>query len=263
VQPVITPRFIPACTDAALAGLGALAAASGCHVQTHASESDWEHEHVLSRHGITDAESLDRFGLLGPRTILAHGNLLTGQDMARIAERGAAVAHCPLSNGYFAGAVFPLRAALEKGLKIGLGTDIAGGPSAFLLDSARTAILVSRLLESGVDPALPPAQRASGAPTRIDYRHAFHLATAGGARALGLPAGQFTPGYAFDAVIIDSAAPQGTIRLFEGLDDGEDILQKIIFNASRANIAQVFVAGRKVKSAGPQEPASYRRSSRK
>jgi guanine deaminase len=246
VQPVITPRFIPACTDGVLAGLGAMAASTGCHVQTHASESDWEHDHVLARHGMTDTESLDRFGLLGPRTMLAHGNFLTPADMTRIAARRAAVAHCPLSNGYFAGAVFPLRAALAKGLKIGLGTDISGGPSASMLESARAAILVSRLLESGVDPALPPAQRASGAAARIDVRDAFHLATAGGGRALGLPVGQFASGYEFDALVIDTTARHGTIRLFEGVDDGEAILQKIIYGASRANIAEVFVAGRHV-----------------
>jgi guanine deaminase len=65
VKPVVTPRFIPACTDATLEGLGDLARECGCHVQTHCSESDWEHDYVLARHGMSDTESLDRFGLLG------------------------------------------------------------------------------------------------------------------------------------------------------------------------------------------------------
>ena len=71
VQPVVTPRFIPACTDAALAGLGALAQETGCRVQSHVSESDWQHGAVLARHGISDAASLARFGLLTPGTVLA------------------------------------------------------------------------------------------------------------------------------------------------------------------------------------------------
>ena len=70
VLPVITPRFIPSCTDALLTGLGALAAETGCHVQTHCSESDWEHGFALERFGCTDTEALDRFGLLTRRTIL-------------------------------------------------------------------------------------------------------------------------------------------------------------------------------------------------
>ncbi|KAA3518415.1 guanine deaminase [Agrobacterium vitis] len=246
VWPVVTPRFIPACTDATLEGLGTMARDCGCHVQTHCSESDWEHAYVLSRHGMTDAMSLDRFGLLTRRSMLAHANLLTADDMDLIKLRQAAVAHCPLSNGYFAGAVFPLRAALEKGLHVGLGSDISGGPSASLFDNMRAAILVSRMLETGVDPGLPPDKRASGAKARIDFRHAFHIATAGGGKALDLPIGQFAPGYRFDAIVIDPQAAQGTLRLSDGDEMTETLLQKIIFNASRANISAVFIDGRKV-----------------
>jgi guanine deaminase len=247
VLPVVTPRFIPACTDATLEGLGALAQECGCHVQTHCSESDWEHGYVLERHGVSDAESLDRFGLLGRHTMLAHSNLLTGDDMDRIQTRGAAVAHCPISNAYFAGAVFPLRTALEKGLHVGLGTDISGGPSASMLENCRAAIMASRMLETGVDAELDPAARASGKPARIDFRHAFHVATAGGALALDLPVGQFAVGYQFDALVIDTVAELGTIRLFGELDHGgDDVLQKIIYTASRPNIAEVFVGGERV-----------------
>lgn len=251
VLPVVTPRFIPACTDATLEGLGALAQDCGCHVQTHCSESDWEHAYVLSRHGMTDAMSLDRFGLLTRRTMLAHANLLTPDDMERIKVREAAVAHCPLSNAYFAGAVFPLRAVLAKGLHVGLGSDISGGPSASLLENMRAAILVSRMLETGVDPTLSPDRRANGAAARIDFRHAFHIATAGGGKALDLPTGQFAPGYRFDAVVLDPLATAGPIRLFDEDDFGESLLQRLVFMASRANIATVYVDGRQVSGQAP------------
>jgi guanine deaminase len=243
VLPVVTPRFIPSCTDAALEGLGQIARDCGCHIQTHCSESDWEHGFVLARHGLTDTESLDRFGLLTRRTMLAHSNFITPDDMDRIRMREAAVAHCPLSNAYFAGAAFPLRAALEKGLNIGLGTDISGGPSASLFENARAAILMARVLESGVDPNLDAASRASGTPARVDFRHAFHLATAGGGKALDLAIGLFAPGFHFDAIVVDPEAERGTMRLFDELDTDESILQKIIHSASRANIADVYVGG--------------------
>jgi guanine deaminase len=245
VTPVVTPRFIPACTDAALAGLGALASECGCPVQTHASESDWEHGYVLARHGVTDAASLDRFGLMGRRTVLAHAVHLTDADMDLIAGRGSGIAHCPASNAYFADAVFPLRRALDKGIHVGLGTDISGGPSSLMFDACRTAALASRLLESGVDPRRPAAERGAGRGVRVDFRVAFHLATAGGGVALDLPIGVFAPGNRFDAIRLDADAPAGGVRLWD-LDADEQILQKIVYGASRANIAGVWVDGRAV-----------------
>jgi len=251
VKPVVTPRFIPSCTDATLEGLGALAKSCGCHVQTHCSESDWEHGYVLERHGITDTESLDRFGLLGRHTVLAHSNLITSRNMDTIRARGSGIAHCPLSNAYFSSAVFPLKAALEKGLHVGLGSDISGGPSASLFDNMRSALFVARLLESGVDPSLAPAERSGQSGVWIDFRDAFYLATTGGATALDLPVGHFAPGYQFDAMVIDTAAPGGTIRLWDDLDSGENILQKIIYTASKSNIARVWIGGREVSRSRP------------
>lgn len=248
VRPVVTPRFIPSCTDHMLKGLGAIARDCRCHVQTHCSESDWEHGYVLARHGRTDAESLDHFGLLTRRTVLAHSNFLSDCDLARLRDRGTGVAHCPLSNVYFSNAVFPLRAALDKGVRVGLGTDISGGPSASMFDSCRMAVLASRMLEMGVDPARTADTR--GRPgSRIDFRAAFHLATTGGGEVLDLPVGLFAPGYQFDAMIIDQSAPAGSIRLDDELDDEEDALQKILFTASRANIATVWVGGKRVGGA--------------
>lgn len=241
VLPVITPRFIPSCTDEALVELGRLAAETGCHVQTHCSESDWEHGHVLARHGMTDTASLDRFGLMTRRTVLAHSNFITDPDMTLIAARGAGVAHCPLSNAYFANSVFPLRAALEKGVRVGLGSDVSGGPSASLFENARMAVAASRMLESGVDPKLPTDQR--GRPnSRVDLATAFHLATAGGGDVLDLPIGRFEPGCHFDAIRIDPNLPSGTLRTF-GATSPEEALASIVYTASRANIAEVWVGG--------------------
>ena len=248
VLPAITPRFIPSCTDPLLEGLGAMARDCACHVQTHCSESDWEHGVVFERYGRSDAASLDGFGLLGRRTVLAHSNFLSASDMGLVAGRGAGVAHCPLSNVYFAGAAFPLRQALAKGVRVGLGTDISGGPSASLFDSCRQAVSASRMLEDGVDASVPRDSR--GRPeSRVDWKTAFHLATAGGADVLDLPVGTIEPGRQFDAMLIDTAAPLGTIRTFDGVDDAESVLQKIIYSASRANIRDVWVAGRRVAGA--------------
>ncbi len=244
VLPVVTPRFIPSCTDAALAGLGALAAECDCHIQTHCSESDWAHGHALARYGITDTAALDGFGLLTRRTVLAHSVFLTGPDMATIAGRGAGIAHCALSNVYFGNAVFPLRRALERGLHVGLGTDISGGPSASMFEACRSAVQVSRLLEDGVDPTV--SRETRGTPrSRVDMLTAFHLATAGGGVALDLPIGLFRRGYQFDALVLDPAAPGGNVRLF-GETEPVALLEKILYTAGAANIAQVYVSGDRV-----------------
>lgn len=241
VLPVVTPRFIPSCTDAALAGLGDIVRDCGCHVQTHASESDWAHGHALARYGHTDTAALDGFGLLTRKTVLAHANFLTDADMEHIAARGGAVAHCPISNMYFANSVFPLRHALEKGLHVGLGTDISGGPIASIWEAARGAVQASRMLEDGVDPALPPERRGRKG-SRIDVATAFHLATAGGGEALDLPIGSFAVGQKFDAMLLDPDAADGTVRRF-GETDPLAILEKLLYTASRPNIRAVWVDG--------------------
>jgi guanine deaminase len=246
VRPVVTPRFIPSCTDATLAGLAAIGRASGCHIQTHCSESDWQHRYAFARYGSSDAASLERFGLLSRRTILAHAPLLSEQDMDLVASRGSGIAHCPLSNVYFSNAVFPLKTALAKGLRVGLGTDISGGPSAAMLDTLRMSVATSRLLEDGVDPSLPPQRR--GRPgSRIDWRTAFFLATAGGGDVLDLPIGRFAVGNAFDALIVDTEVDEASIRIFEEFDTLEDVLSKILHMAARRNITSVFVAGRALR----------------
>ena len=245
VRPIVTPRFIPSCTDTALEGLGRIAEECGCHVQTHCSESDWQHNHVLNRTGKTDSDALDGFGLLGRHTILAHSNFISEADMDRIGIAGAGIAHCPLSNVYFAGAVFPLRRALEKSLRIGLGTDIAGGPSPSMFDACRHAIASSRTLEGGVDPSLMPERRGLS-DSRIDFRDAFYLATAGGADVLDLPIGRFQAGCHFDAILVDPDAAAAPMALHEDFDTLDDQLQKIVNLAARANIAAVWTQGRLV-----------------
>jgi guanine deaminase len=244
ILPVITPRFIPSCTDDLLSRLGALVRDTGCHVQTHCSESDWAHAFVLARYGITDTQALERFGLLSRRTILAHGNFIGDADVATILEHGSGIAHCPLSNVYFSDAVFPLRRMLERGVHVGLGTDIAGGASPSILENARHAVIASRSLESGVDPTVSRAQRRSP-DSRIDAPTAFWLATAGGGIALDLRVGLFRAGYQFDAVIIDAHARDGNLRIEAGAAP-EEILQKIVYHGARANVRETWVANRLV-----------------
>jgi len=246
VQPVITPRFIPSCTDELLTGLGELAARYHCHVQTHCSESDWEHGYVIDRLNRTDTEALADVGLLGRHTVLAHANFITDTDMHIIRESGSGIAHCPLSNSYFANSVFPLRKALEKSLSIGLGTDIAGGHSASMFNACQHAVASSRMLEAGVDARIHPLSR--GQPhARINFLEAFYLATTGGADVLDSPTGSFVPGNQFDALLLDLDNPVNRLNEFVDAEHWEDLLGRIIYNTQPCNISRVWVAGKRVR----------------
>ncbi len=248
VLPAVTPRFIPGCTDEMLAGLGSITDEYNCHVQTHCSESDWEHDYVIARHGVNDTQSLDRFRLLTDKTVLAHSNLVNSDDMLTIKSRRSGIAHCPLSNAYFSNAVFPARRALDLGLKIGLGTDISGGPNPSILHNCQASVTSSRLLEEGVDPTVPASQR--GTPnSRINYLEAFWMATVGGAKVLGLDVGQFAEGFYFDAIVVDTDVADTNLQACNDPKSSDNILQKIIYNAERQNITNVWVQGKMVKGA--------------
>ncbi len=257
VKPILTPRFIPSCTDNMLQGLGELANRYQCHIQTHCSESDWEHQFVIDRLGVTDTQALDDFGLLNRHTILAHSNFIDDRDMSIIGNRQAGIAHCPLSNQYFSGAVFPLRKAIDAGLHVGLGTDISGGPSASQFDSCKHVVGASRMLESGVNPALSADARGfnvdnsntrDNTASRIDFHEAFYLATAGGGVALDEPVGVFKKGYRFDALRINPDTPNSNLMYFPALDSTEDLFQKTLYGATRENIKTVWVNGKVVSA---------------
>ncbi len=245
VLPVITPRFIPSCTSELLSGLGKLAKEMDCHVQTHCSESDWEHNFVLDRYGVTDTQALYNFGLITRKTILAHSNLINDNDMNIINNVSAGIAHCPLSNFYFANCVFPLRTALERDMHIGLGSDISAGHSPSIFDACRHAITASKALNDGVDPQCSPEKR--GCPgSAITFKEAFWLATGGGGEVLELPIGQLREGFLFDALVIDTNSTGSDILIREQEDTSDDILQKLIYNTQRSNICEVWVEGKKL-----------------
>ncbi|MBO36455.1 MAG: guanine deaminase [Anaerolineaceae bacterium] len=242
VLPAITPRFIPSCSDEALAGHGELAEKYNCHIQTHCSEDNWSHDYGISRFGKTDTQSLLDFGLITDKTILAHSNFINPSDIMTIKTAQSAIAHCPLSNFLFSNAVLPVKQLLDKGVQVGLGTDVSGGAHVSIYDSCVQAIVASRALQEGVNASLPPEDRGI-ANASINFMEAFWMATAGGGEALGFKVGIFSEGYCFDAMIIDTAATDSNLVLWEDMDSAEDILQKIVYNARRPNIRTVWVQG--------------------
>ncbi|MGI8619149.1 MAG: amidohydrolase family protein [Gemmatimonadaceae bacterium] len=116
---------------------------------------------------------LDSLGALGRETLLIHCVHVDERDLSIMAEKGCAVAHCPVSNAKLGHGVAPLTEMLAAGLAVGLGSDsVASNNRMHILEEARTAVLQQRARLRSHD-AVPAAQ-------------ALELATVGGARALRL-----------------------------------------------------------------------------
>ncbi|MDQ1147433.1 guanine deaminase [Bacillus sp. SORGH_AS 510] len=247
VYPVVTPRFIPSCTDEALKGLGKLAAKYDTHIQSHCSESDWAHNYVQERFFTHDAFALNNFQLLTDKSVMAHCNFLDNEDAALFAKTGTAIAHCPLSNAYFANSVLPIASLKAKGIDIGLGSDISAGATPSLYDNAKQAVVSSRMLEDGVNASLPADKR--GVPhSRITINEAFYLATAGGGESLNLPIGRIQENYTWDVQIIDTRVSTAKLPIFDPNEDLYNTFQKIMYNVRPENIREVWVQGEKVHS---------------
>jgi len=200
IRPIITPRFAPACSSAALRGLGDLQKETGLPVQTHISENEGEIRLVGEL--FPDAPHYtgvyDMHGLLTDKTILAHAIHLSEAEAEMISDRGAKISHCPCSNSSITSGTARVRWLWEKGIDIGLGTDMAGGYSPSVLEAARQASLVSR----HVAMRIPPGDEKER--TKLTVEEVLFLATRGGAKVVGLEerVGAFTVGREFDALLI-------------------------------------------------------------
>ncbi|KAG2744092.1 Metallo-dependent hydrolase, partial [Suillus brevipes Sb2] len=100
IEPVITPRFVPTCSDELLQGLGKLARDKGVRIQSHLAEAHEEVQWVLSERHKDDIDVFDNFDLLTEKTVQAHCTFLDTDMLSRMASSCSAVAHCPLSNSY-------------------------------------------------------------------------------------------------------------------------------------------------------------------
>lgn len=256
VRPVITPRFAPACSRELMRGLGALAAETGLPVQTHISENAAEVALVgrlFPEESSSYAAVYDAFGLLTDRTILAHAVHLTEDEARLVAERGSMVSHCPCSNSALGSGAAPVRRLLrDHGVACGLGTDVSGGYSPSVLETARQAVLVSRhvaLANRG------PDGDADGRRDVLSVEEVLFLATRGGARLVGLEGkvGAFEVGMEWDAQLVGLATVgedgeedgDGNVDVF-GWESWPERVAKWLYSGDDRNTTKVWVRGRLV-----------------
>ncbi|EED14231.1 chlorohydrolase family protein [Talaromyces stipitatus ATCC 10500] len=266
VAPIVTPRFAPTCSHAALSGLGRLASSysPALHIQTHISEN--KNEVLLVKELFEKSEGYahvyDETGLLTPRTILAHAVHLTPEERALVKKRDAKISHCPASNSALGSGLCPVRTLMDDGITIGLGTDVSGGYSPSILEASRQACLVSRLVAS-------QASVTTGRET-LSVEEALYLATRGGAQVVDMAdqIGGFEKGMYFDAqlielgpavesishesshdVVLGGTEDTGNVDVF-GWENWEEKIAKWVWNGDDRNVRAVWVSGRLVHKRG-------------
>ena len=219
---VLTPRFAISCTPALLRGVGALAAELGLPIQTHISENTDEIAYTAELFG-SSADYLGVYedhGVLQAGTLLAHCIHLSASEWARLVAADAVVVHCPDSNFFLGSGVMGLQAALDRGARVCLGSDIGGG----------RAFSMRRVAARAYDASLLAGARV--APETLLW-----LATRGGARALGVGArvGCIAPGFDADLVAID-LPPGGVGSIFD----------QLLFREDHGPVRATLVRGRRV-----------------
>ncbi|MCF0228160.1 MAG: amidohydrolase family protein, partial [Parasporobacterium sp.] len=234
VKPILTPRFVPSCTDELLAELGRLQKVYQVPVQSHLSENLSEIELVkqLCPWSKYYGQVYDRVGLFGgeARTVMAHCVYSGLEEIDKMKAQGVFIAHCPQSNINVASGIAPIRKYLDKGMNVGLGSDVAGGAHISMFRAMTDAIQVSKLYWRIKDQSAKP----------ITMPEAFYLATIGGGSFWG-KVGSFEKGFLFDAVVIsDSRLPHPQpLRM-------EERLERVVYLSDDRDIMAKYVNGRKI-----------------
>lgn len=234
-RPILTPRFIPSCSDTLMAGLAAIQREYGLPVQSHLSENLGEIDWVrgLCPESGSYADAYLRRGLLGGEgcpTIMAHCVHSDPLETPLLLERGVWVAHCPESNTCLSSGIAPIRRFMDQGLRVGLGSDVAGGYSASMLHAVAEAVKVSKLRWRLVDDSAKP----------LSLAESFYLATKGGGEFFG-KVGSFEPGYEFDLVVIDDQKGQPVRPR-----SIEERLEQVVYDDPSDRVVAKFVAGRRL-----------------
>lgn len=233
--PILTPRFIPSCSNALLGELKEIVHTYDIPIQSHLSENPGEVELVRSLMPDSEfyGEGYARFDLFGKhaKTVMAHCIYSTDKEVELMKENGVFVAHCPSSNMNLSSGIAPIRRYLERGLRVGLGSDVAAGESESVFGEIRAAIAVSKLYTRYVDDTARP----------LTFPEAFYLATVSGGSFFG-KVGSFEPGYEMDAVVLEDERELHPQEL--SLD--ERLERSVYLRADKNRICAKFVRGQKI-----------------
>ena len=239
LQYAFTPRFAVSCTADMLRESASLAEHYGAIWQTHLSEDALEMatvaEYFPEARDYLDV--YDRAGALGRKALLAHAIHLSDREVERMVETGSAVAHCPVSNMFIRSGVMPIARYLDEGLRLGLGTDVAGAPELSVITQMRLGFFQhnSRAVVVGDQAPLPEP---------LDW---IRLGTLGGAEALGLDdvIGSLEAGKEADLIAIDPEL--GRPPTADSCRDVEELASRLIFRERAGMVRAAWVRGRRLE----------------
>jgi 5-methylthioadenosine/S-adenosylhomocysteine deaminase len=228
----LAPHSIYTVSEELLHWAGERAAERGLAFHIHLSETEQEAIDCLAAHGERPAAYLDRLGLLGERTVLAHGVWLDGAELELIAARGATVVANPVANMKLAvGGVMPYPAARRAGVAVGLGTDGAGSNDSLDLLSDLKIFALSQ-------------RHASGDPTVVPAAEAVEIASGARAPLLSGGAEPLAPGSPADFLLLRADSPELGIG---------DFASDLVYAASGSLVDATVVAGRVLMRGGEVE----------
>jgi guanine deaminase len=233
----VTPRFAITSTEAQLEASGALLREHpGAYMQTHLDENRAEIAFVKELFPWTKTylEVYERYGLLGPRSVFGHCVHLEQSEIEALAASGSVAAFCPTSNLFLGSGLFDMKRLQDHGVRVSLATDVGGGTSYSMLQTANEAY---KVLQMGGQ-SWPAVQ-------------AFYQMTLGNARALSLQdrIGAIRDGFEADIIVADSRATPAMAHRMESVegDIAEELFILMMMGDDRA-ISETYVAGRPVKS---------------
>jgi 5-methylthioadenosine/S-adenosylhomocysteine deaminase len=192
VQVNLAAHAVDTCSNDFLKEIAEISRLKGLVVSTHLGQSRTEVDRVLERTGRTSTEVLEDAGLLNHRLMGGHCIYLTASDITKMANAGANAVHIPKCNAT-SGRLAPTHLLKAAGVNIALATDTQHGD---MVELMRWALMTARVQEGGVNDNWQPS-------------HVFHMATLGGARALGMHnnIGSIEVGKAADLVVFDGNRP--------------------------------------------------------
>lgn len=234
VKPILTPRFIPACSDGLMRAIGQLQEKTRLPLQSHLSENPIEIDFVkeLCPWSAFYGDAYDQFGAFGTggSTIMAHCVHSGEEEIQRMKKNGVYVAHCAESNFNLSSGIAPVRRFLEAGLNVGLGTDIGAGTSVSMFRSIKEAIIASKMYWRMADSSCRP----------LSFPEAFYLATVGGGSFFG-KVGSFEPGYEFDALVIDDRKIRQPVPKHP-----VNRLERVIYGDDCRTVVDKYIQGRQI-----------------
>ena len=234
VQPILTPRFIPSCSDELMELLHGIQKESGLPVQSHLSENQEEIAWVqrLCPWSKFYGDAYEHFGMFGGacRTIMAHCVHSGEEEIQQMKANGVFIAHCPESNTNLSSGIAPVRRYLEEQIPVGLGSDVAGGSTENMFVAMRHAIQESKLRWRLTDQTLKP----------LTLEEVFYLATKGGGSFFG-QVGSFEPGYELDAVVLDDARLEHPQPL-----SIRQRLERIVYLGDEREVLSKYAAGQRI-----------------